>query len=88
MPADEQLQLCRELRRHLELEVGRDPVFEHAQPQILEAMDLVLREVLQLRVGKRPASPESKRLAEQAVRRSGSASRAARRTSSKRVRSS
>ena len=64
MPRDEQLQLRHELGVDLELEIGRDPILEYAQPQILQAMDVVLREVLQLRVGKRPASPESKRLAE------------------------
>lgn len=64
MPRDEQLQFRHEVGVDPELEIGGDPILEYAQPQILEAMDVVLREVLQLRVGKRPASPESKRLAE------------------------
>ena len=64
MPRDERLQLGHEVGVDPELEIGGDPILEHAQPQILEPMDVVLREVLQLRVGKRRASPESKRLAE------------------------
>ena len=66
MPRDEQLQFRHEVGVDPELEIGGDPILEYAQPQILQAMNVVLREVLQLRVGKRPASPESKRLAEQA----------------------
>ena len=64
MPRDEQLQFRHEVGVDPELEIGGDPVLEYAQPQILQTVDVVLREVLQLRVGKRPASPESKRLAE------------------------
>ena len=47
------------------LEIGRDPVFEHAEPQILEPVDLGLREVLELRVGERGTAPERQRLSQQ-----------------------
>ena len=50
------------------LEVGGDPVLEHAQVEILEPVDLGLREVLELRVCERRAAPERERLAQEPSR--------------------
>ena len=44
---------------------ARDPLLEHAEPKLLEPMNLVLSEVLELRVGQRRATPERERLAQQ-----------------------
>ena len=61
---DECLQLGHQVRVGLDLEIGRDPVLQHAEPQVLEPVDLVLREVLELRVGERSTAPERERLSQ------------------------
>ena len=63
--ADERLDLGHELGVRAQLEVGGDPLLEHAEAQILEPVDLGLRERLQLHVGQRRPAPERERLAEE-----------------------
>ena len=61
---DERLQLGDQLRVGLDLEIGRDPVLQRAEPKVLEPVDLVLRKVLELRVGERRTAPERERLSQ------------------------
>ena len=62
---DEHLDLRDELGVRSQLEIGRDPLLEHAQAQVLEPVDLRLREGLELEVGERGSPPQAERLAEQ-----------------------
>ena len=87
--ADERLELGDQLGVRAELEIGCDPLLEHAEPQILEPVDLGLRERLRLEVGERRAAPQVERLAEQRrLARPARADRASRTSRSNRVRSS
>ena len=61
---DEGLHLGYQIGVGLDLEVGRDPVLEHAETEILQAADLGLCEILEFRVGKRRTAPKRERLSQ------------------------
>jgi hypothetical protein len=61
---DEGLDLRHELGVEAEVEVRLDPLFQDPEPEILEAADLVLGEVLQLRVRQGWSPPEPQRRVE------------------------
>lgn len=58
---DERLQLADELRAAAEPEERVDPILDGLQPQLLEALDLALRELLEGELGERRAAPEPER---------------------------
>ena len=71
---DEGLELGHQIRVGLDLEVGRDPLLQHAEAEILEPVDLVLREVLELQVGERSTAPERERVSQEPLSSSGGSS--------------
>ena len=59
--ADERLELADHVAVAAELEVGVDPLLAGDEPQLLEASDLRLREVVERELGERRAAPELER---------------------------
>ena len=64
MSRHERLELGDELRRSPRCQVGVDPILDGCEPQLVEACDLALGEVLVGEVGERASSPQSERLSE------------------------
>ena len=65
MHTNERLDLCHELRVRRSFEVRGDPIFERPEAKVVEAVDLGLRERLQLHVGQRRAAPECESVAQE-----------------------
>src|ERR1700722_6598689 len=64
MLGDERLELGTQGRMATDRELGLDPLLERQQAKLSEALDLELRERLELEIGQRPATPQRLRLAE------------------------
>ena len=65
MLADERLELGDDVGRAAELDVGRDPLLDRDEAQLVEPADLGLRPVLERELGERRAAPERERPEEQ-----------------------
>ena len=57
----ERLELADDLTVEAELDVGVDALLERIEPQLLQAPDLALRELLAREIGERRAPPERER---------------------------
>ena len=62
---DERLELRHDVGRVTELDVGRDPLFDRDQAELVESADLVLRPLLERELRERRAAPQLERPDEQ-----------------------
>ena len=62
---DERLELRHDVGRVTELDVGRDPLFDRDQAELVESADLVLRPLLERELRQRRAAPQFERPDEQ-----------------------